>query len=79
MERKVTVDRVRDSAARLRRRGIEVGMFIMLGFDGEEAQDFVVAVRSSFGKVKRVRPEAVRQNSREFFLVALGFTGAAEE
>ena len=37
MKRKVSVDQVRDTAARLRRHGIEVGMFIMLGYDGEAA------------------------------------------
>jgi len=29
-------------------------------------------VRPRFDDVRRVRPEAVRQNSREFFLVARG-------
>ena len=36
MKRKVLVDQVRDAAGELRRHGIEVGMFIMLGYDGEE-------------------------------------------
>lgn len=45
-------------------------------FDGEEAHDFVQSVRPRFEKVKRVRPEAVRQVSREFFLVCLGLRPA---
>jgi hypothetical protein len=39
MKRKVSVDQVHAAAARLRRHGIEVGMFIMLGFDGERMDD----------------------------------------
>ena len=67
----------------LARRALEVarailkpgGHFVCKVFDGEEAHDFVQGVRATFDKVKRVRPEAVRQNSREFFVVALGFSG----
>jgi anaerobic magnesium-protoporphyrin IX monomethyl ester cyclase len=44
MKRKVSVDQVREAAARLRRHGIEVGMFIMLGFDGEEMSDLQATV-----------------------------------
>jgi anaerobic magnesium-protoporphyrin IX monomethyl ester cyclase len=44
MKRKVSVDQVRDTAARLRRHGIEVGMFIMLGYDGEEQADLQATV-----------------------------------
>jgi radical SAM superfamily enzyme YgiQ (UPF0313 family) len=53
MERKVTVERVRESAARLRRRGIEVGMFIMLGFDGERLED----LRATVEHLKRTSPD----------------------
>ncbi len=45
-------------------------------FDGEEVPDLVASVKQHFGHVRRVRPEAVRQNSREFFLLATEFKGA---
>jgi radical SAM superfamily enzyme YgiQ (UPF0313 family) len=44
MKRKVSVDQVHDAAKRLRRHGIEVGMFIMLGYDGEELSDLQATV-----------------------------------
>ena len=53
MKRKVAVDQVRDSAERLRRRGIEVGMFIMLGYDGEEMSD----LRATVEHLKRTSPD----------------------
>jgi anaerobic magnesium-protoporphyrin IX monomethyl ester cyclase len=53
MQRKVAVNQVRDSAARLRRRGIEVGMFIMLGYDGEELSD----LRATVDHLKRTAPD----------------------
>ena len=46
-------------------------------FDGEDAHAFVQATRPFFEKTKRVRPDAVRKESREFFLVCLGFKGRA--
>ncbi|MCA9488485.1 MAG: RlmE family RNA methyltransferase [Myxococcales bacterium] len=51
------------------------GAFVCKVFDGEDAHAFVQRVRASFTETRRVRPEAVRQNSREFFVVAKGFTG----
>lgn len=48
----------------------EGGAFVVKVFDGEEAPDFVTDMRRHFGKLKRVKPEAVRQVSREFFVVA---------
>jgi anaerobic magnesium-protoporphyrin IX monomethyl ester cyclase len=44
MKRKVSVDQVQETAARLRRHGIEVGMFIMLGYDGERMADLKATV-----------------------------------
>jgi anaerobic magnesium-protoporphyrin IX monomethyl ester cyclase len=44
MKRKVSVQQVHDAAARLRRHGIEVGMFIMLGYDGEQMEDLQATV-----------------------------------
>jgi 23S rRNA (uridine2552-2'-O)-methyltransferase len=49
------------------------GHFVVKVFDGEEAHAYVQSIRPHFEKVKRVRPEAVRQQSREFFVVAQGF------
>lgn len=49
------------------------GAFVCKVFDGQDAPAFVQDVRASFETVKRARPEAVRQNSREFFVVATGF------
>jgi radical SAM superfamily enzyme YgiQ (UPF0313 family) len=53
MNRKVTVDQVRATAARLKRRGIEVGMFIMLGFDGERTED----LRATVDHLKQTGPD----------------------
>lgn len=52
------------------------GSFFVKVFDGEEVPGFQEALRRSFTKVKRHRPEAVRGNSREFFLLAEGYRGA---
>jgi radical SAM superfamily enzyme YgiQ (UPF0313 family) len=40
----MTVEQVRTATARLQRRGIEVGLFIMLGYDGEEDADLLATV-----------------------------------
>lgn len=53
MKRKVSVDQVREAAARLRRHGIEVGMFIMLGYDGEEMPD----LKATVDHLKRTAPD----------------------
>ena len=53
MKRKVSVDQVRDSARRLRRHGIEVGMFIMLGYDGEQIED----LRATVDHLKHTAPD----------------------
>lgn len=67
----------------LARRALEVavallapgGSFVVKVFDGEDANAYCDDVRAHFGKLKRVRPEAVRKNSREFFAVATGLKG----
>jgi len=53
MKRKVSVDQVHDACTRLRRRGIEVGMFIMLGYDGERMED----LRATVDHLKRTSPD----------------------
>lgn len=52
------------------------GSFVCKVFDGQDAHPFVVSLRARFDEVKRARPEAVRKNSREFFVVATGFRPA---
>jgi anaerobic magnesium-protoporphyrin IX monomethyl ester cyclase len=53
MQRRVNVDRVVEASALLRRRGIEVGMFIMLGYDGERLAD----LRATIDHLKRAAPD----------------------
>jgi radical SAM superfamily enzyme YgiQ (UPF0313 family) len=45
MDRRVSVEQVQQATARLKRRGIEVGMFIMLGYEGEERADLEATAR----------------------------------
>ncbi|MEC8425152.1 MAG: RlmE family RNA methyltransferase [Myxococcota bacterium] len=47
------------------------GHFVVKVFDGEDAHAYVQALRPHFTKVRRVRPEATRDESVEFFLVCL--------
>lgn len=49
------------------------GAFICKVFEGEDAPGFVSNVRKHFTTTKRVRPEAVRRESVEFFVVGMGF------
>jgi len=53
MQRRVDVDRVVHASDLLRRRGIQVGMFIMLGYDGEEDVD----LRATITHLKRSSPD----------------------
>lgn len=53
MQRRVAIDRVAESTERLRRRGIQVGMFIMLGYDGERTED----LRATVEHLKRTAPD----------------------
>ena len=53
MQRRVTLDRVVRASALLRRRGIQVGMFIMLGYEGERDQD----LRDTVQHLKRAMPD----------------------
>ncbi len=55
------------------------GHFVAKVFEGEDAQAFVQGVRPYFERTKRVKPEAVRRESREFFLVCTGFKAPATE
>jgi anaerobic magnesium-protoporphyrin IX monomethyl ester cyclase len=53
MQRRVDVDRVVHASGLLQRRGIEVGMFIMLGYDGERDDD----LRATIAHLKRAAPD----------------------
>ena len=56
--------------------GIELlrpgGSFVVKVFDGQDAHDYVQRLRPHFEKVKRVKPEATRRESVEFFVVCTG-------
>lgn len=51
----------------------ESGSFVVKVFDGEDAPTFQKDVATSFAEVKRVKPDATRDRSVEFFLVGKGF------
>jgi anaerobic magnesium-protoporphyrin IX monomethyl ester cyclase len=53
MERRVTVERVREAARRLHRRQIQVGMFIMLGYGDEDVDD----LRDTIDHLKQTAPD----------------------
>jgi radical SAM superfamily enzyme YgiQ (UPF0313 family) len=53
MQRKVSVERVAEASALLKRRGIQVGMFIMLGYDGERVED----LQATVDHLKRTAPD----------------------
>lgn len=51
------------------------GHFVVKVFDGEDAHAFVQDVRKRFAKAKRLKPQATRESSVEFFLLGLDFQG----
>ena len=53
------------------------GNFVAKVFEGAESADFQKEAVVHFEKVRRVRPDAVRKESREWFLVGLGLRGGA--
>ncbi|MCA1583226.1 MAG: B12-binding domain-containing radical SAM protein [Acidobacteria bacterium] len=53
MDRRTVVEEVRAAAGRLRSRRIEVGLFIMLGYDGERLAD----LRATIDHLKRTAPD----------------------
>ncbi|MEN9786300.1 MAG: hypothetical protein RLZZ299_1564 [Pseudomonadota bacterium] len=48
------------------------GAFVVKVFDGEDAPAYVERVRATFRDVKRIKPDATRDRSVEFFLVGKG-------
>jgi 23S rRNA (uridine2552-2'-O)-methyltransferase len=55
------------------------GNFVVKVFDGEDAPEFVLRMRRDYDKARRVRPEATRGKSVEFFMVGLGRKAPAPE
>jgi anaerobic magnesium-protoporphyrin IX monomethyl ester cyclase len=53
MDRRVRVEQVVDATARLRKRGIQTGMFIMLGYEGESVAD----LRQTIEHLKNAAPD----------------------
>lgn len=52
------------------------GHFTVKIFDGPETKDFRDMIRPHFEKIKNFKPYSSRAESKEFFIVALGFKGA---
>jgi len=48
------------------------GNFVVKVFDGEDAPAFVLRMRKGYARAKRVKPEATRNKSVEFFMVGMG-------
>ncbi|MCA9572166.1 MAG: RlmE family RNA methyltransferase, partial [Myxococcales bacterium] len=75
-------DHVRQIA--IARRALEVatqtlapgGAFVCKVFEGEDAPGFVDDVRKLFTTTKRIRPEAVRRESVELFVLGMGYRPA---
>ncbi|MCB9664309.1 MAG: RlmE family RNA methyltransferase [Alphaproteobacteria bacterium] len=65
------VELVRRALALAAAVGAQGSVFFCKVFDGEEVPALQAEVRAVYGTVKRLRPEAVRQQSREFFLLGL--------
>lgn len=51
------------------------GAFVAKVFEGADSQKFVDEVKRLFTTVRRMKPEATRSRSVEFFVVATGFKG----
>lgn len=61
MQRRVKPEQVVAASARLRRRGIQVGLFIMLGYDGERDEDLLATV------------EFLKRSSPDVFLTTVSY------
>jgi anaerobic magnesium-protoporphyrin IX monomethyl ester cyclase len=55
MDRRVTVEQVRRATSLLQERGIEVGLFVMLGYEGEEPAD----LRATVDHLKATAPDTL--------------------
>ncbi|MFH1469438.1 MAG: RlmE family RNA methyltransferase [Pseudomonadota bacterium] len=52
------------------------GAFVTKVFDGAEAPAFDGEVKAAFAGLRRLRPDATRKHSVEYFVVATGYRGA---
>jgi 23S rRNA (uridine2552-2'-O)-methyltransferase len=66
----------RDRAVELLEPG---GTFVCKVFDGQDAHAWVQSLRPHFETVRRLKPEATRRTSKEFFVLASGFRPLGEE
>ncbi|MEW6500556.1 MAG: RlmE family RNA methyltransferase [Thermodesulfobacteriota bacterium] len=57
---------------------VQGGNFYCKVFEGEDFKDLVEEVRLLFGQVKIVKPKSSRNESREVFLLGLGYKGNEE-
>lgn len=55
------------------------GTFVAKVFDGEDANGFCERVKQDCRKTKRLKPEATRRQSREFFLIGQQFKGRVSD
>ena len=51
------------------------GHFVVKIFEGGETKDYRDSLRPFFGKIKNFKPHSSRSESKEMFIVALGFQG----
>lgn len=51
------------------------GHFVVKVLEGEDFEAFQKKMRESFQKLKRLRPQSTRQESREIFCIGLNFKG----
>ena len=65
-------ERAFEVAAKHLKRG---GHFVVKIFESGDTKDYADSLRQSFGKVKYFKPYSSRSESKEIFIVALGFTG----
>lgn len=67
-------ERARDLAAEVLRPG---GHFVIKIFDGPDMRAYVESLRPLFDKVKTCKPKSSRAESKEMFVIGLGFRNAA--
>jgi 23S rRNA (uridine2552-2'-O)-methyltransferase len=53
------------------------GHFVVKNFEGPDTKGYIDGIRPSFGKVKTFKPKSSRAESKEVFIVGLGFKGDA--
>lgn len=54
------------------------GHFIVKNFEGEDTKAYIDSLRPYFGKVKVFKPKSSRAESKETFVVGLGFKGEVD-